>query len=350
MNLTALADQLRAGRGFAHKRDIASVMATLGRALPGGAADLAQSVPVGDDCAAIPDGDGHLLFAIEGFLGDFVAQLPWFAGYCGVMVNVSDIAAMGGRPIAVVDALWSDGAEAGAPVLQGLAAASQVYGVPIVGGHSNHRNPSGQLAVAILGRARRLLTSFNARPGDRLLMAVDLRGRMMAPHPFFNASTDAPPERLRADLDLLPQLAESGVCDAAKDISMAGAVGTALMLLECSKVGAVIDVGAMPRPAEVPLLPWLQSFPSYGFIMSVRPQHVDAVCGLFHQRALACAVVGEVTARPEVWLRDGANDTPPALLWNTATQPFITADAGAVSAPLSPVLPVPPLPPTPHHG
>ena len=35
---------------------------------------------VGDDCAAIPDGDGYLLLAIEGFINDFVAADPWFAG------------------------------------------------------------------------------------------------------------------------------------------------------------------------------------------------------------------------------------------------------------------------------
>ena len=46
-----------------------------------------RAVPVGDDCAAIPDGDGHLLFAIEGFINAFVAADPWFAGWCGVMVN-----------------------------------------------------------------------------------------------------------------------------------------------------------------------------------------------------------------------------------------------------------------------
>ncbi|MFH7168792.1 AIR synthase related protein, partial [Klebsiella pneumoniae] len=61
------------------------------------------AVPAGDDCAAIPDGDGHLLLAIEGFLDGFVAADPYFAGFCGVMVNVSDIAAMGGTPVAVVD-------------------------------------------------------------------------------------------------------------------------------------------------------------------------------------------------------------------------------------------------------
>jgi selenophosphate synthetase-related protein len=66
--------------------------------------------------------------------------MPWFAGYCGVMVNVSDIYAMGGRPLAVVDALWSAGAETARPLLEGLAEASRRYGVPIVGGHSNHKS------------------------------------------------------------------------------------------------------------------------------------------------------------------------------------------------------------------
>ena len=100
--LDALAATLRTSRGVAAKRDIAAV---------GGAARRVgrSAVPVGDDCAAIPDGDGYLLLAIEGFMNEFVAGDPWFAGWCGVMVNVSDVAAMGGRPIAVVDAVWAAG-------------------------------------------------------------------------------------------------------------------------------------------------------------------------------------------------------------------------------------------------
>jgi selenophosphate synthetase-related protein len=57
-----------------------------------------SAVQVGDDCAALPDEQGCLLLAGEGFLDRFVAADPWFAGYCGVMVNLSDVAAMGGRP------------------------------------------------------------------------------------------------------------------------------------------------------------------------------------------------------------------------------------------------------------
>ncbi len=330
LSLDDITAALLRGRGLAHKRDISDVVEVLQQALPVAATGRAETVPIGDDCAAIPDGDGFLLFAIEGFVKDFVARMPWFAGYCGVMVNVSDIYAMGGRPIAVVDALWSRGSESSQPLLEGLSAASARYGVPIVGGHTNKQSAHGQLAVAILGRAKKLLTSFNARPGDRLLMAIDLRGAYEEPHPYWNASTRAPAERLRADLEVLPGLAEDGLCDAAKDISMAGAIGTTLMLLECSQVGAVIDIDAIPRPdADTPLLRWLQAFPSYGFVLSVRPEQVDAVLQRFAARGIASAVVGTVTRDPQVLLRRGDETS---LLWDVSTQALILPQRAAEAA------------------
>ncbi|MFW2456681.1 sll0787 family AIR synthase-like protein [Methyloversatilis discipulorum] len=324
MSLAELTDALRGSPGFAHKRDISDVMTVLGRALPGGVADMAQAVAVGDDCAAIPDssGEGWLLFAIEGLVEEFVARMPWFAGYCGLMVNVSDICAMGGRPIAVVDALWSDGADSSEPVLDGLAAASARYGVPIVGGHSNHRAARGQLAVAVLGRARKLITSFDAQPDDDLILAVDLRGAFEEPYPYWNASTRAPAERLRGDIEILPRLAEDSLCNAGKDVSMAGAIGSALMLLECSGVGAQIDLDTVPRPEGVPLLRWLLSFPSFGYVLSVRPQQRLRVLERFAARGIAAARIGRVTAAPEVWLTQRGER---ALLWNVKDQPFIRA-------------------------
>ncbi len=338
-DLNELVVALRASRGFEHKRDIADAVGVLARALPGGLADTTLSsedgVLLGDDCAAIPDaqGDGHLLLAIEGLVDDFVARMPWFAGYSAIMVNLSDIAAMGGRPIAVVDALWSDGAGQAEPILQGMAAASAAYGVPIVGGHSNHRAARGQLAVAVLGRAKRLLSSFAARPGEQLLMAVDLRGRWEEPYPFWNASTTTPAERLRADLALLPELAEAGLCRAAKDISMAGCLGTALMLLECSRVGAVIDVDRIPCPSgfapgdacHAHALRWLTAFPSYGYLLSVAPSNVTETRKRFQGRGIACEAIGEITAQPQCWLRDAGGGK--ALLWDLAAHDFIGARA-----------------------
>jgi AIR synthase-related protein len=326
MSLAALVERLRESRGFRHKTDIAGVVASLARRLPHGVRDLAQAVALGDDCAAIRDGDGYLLFAIEGLVSDFVEAMPWFAGYSGVMVNISDVYAMGGRPLAVVDALWSDGLGAAEEALAGMAAASVAYGVPVVGGHSNTRSAQPQLAVSIVGRARALLSSFNARPGDRLVMAVDLRGRFEDPYPFWNASVGAPAQRLRDDLELLPALAENGLCDAAKDISMAGVLGTALMLLECSAMGARIDLDAIPRPPGVDFERWLSAFPSFGFVLSVRAQQVDEVLARFVARDLACAVIGEVDASQELVLTQRGDA---ALLWNFGDAPFIGAPSGA---------------------
>jgi AIR synthase-related protein len=236
------------------------------------------------------------------------------------MVNVSDVAAMGGRPIAVVDALWSRGSTRAEPLLEGLAAASAVYGVPIVGGHSNSRSDREQLSVAIIGRARRLLTSFDAQPGDRLVVAVDLRGRYREPYPYWDASTGTPAERLRGDLELLPAIAEAGLCRAAKDISMAGAVGTALMLLECSGLGGTIEVSALPRPHSVPMQRWLTSFPSFGFVLAVSAAHVDEVIARFTARGIACAAVGSTDDTRTVRIADGNTEEP---LWDFAASPLI---------------------------
>jgi len=344
--MTALADltiSIRQGLGLAHKRDIAGVIKYLPKGLnqPVSAPHASYlsplssrrgfdnsdaehqndtAVPVGDDCAAILDGDGYLLLATEGFLNDFVATQPWFAGYCGVMVNISDIYAMGGRPIAVVDAIWSDGENQAKPILEGMATASQVYGVPVVGGHSNLRNDRPQLSVAILGRANRLLSSFAANPGQQLLAAIDLRGHFREPYLWWDASTGAPPERLREDLELLPTLADTGLCASAKDISNAGVIGTLLMLLECSGLGGVIDINAIPRPSNIDLPRWLRCFPSFGFVLSVDADDSNAVIALFKQRDIACAVIGTTDASRQMRL---ANNDEEQLLWDLNIAPLI---------------------------
>ncbi|MDB5641444.1 MAG: selenophosphate synthetase-related protein [Hyphomicrobiales bacterium] len=296
----ALATRLRESPGLASKADIGGVAKRLGLN------DRPAGVPVGDDCAAIADGDGHLLFAIEGFMNEFLEQDPWFAGWCGVMVNLSDIAAMGGRPLAVVDAVWSSSEEHMQPVLDGLRAASAAYGVPIVGGHTNVHTPQAQLAVAVLGRAgSRLLTSFDARPGDALICVVDHRGAYREPFNNWQAALDAPPERLRADLALLADVAERGLSCAAKDISQGGIPGTAVMLAESSGVGIDIDLDAIPLPTGVTLERWLATFPSFGFLIAAPPRNARAILDLFGRAHLTAAVIGKIVEGSEVAVTSG---------------------------------------------
>ena len=321
-----LAARIRASRGMDGKRDIAGAVAALGL-------DAGSAIAVGDDCAAIPDGDGWLLLAIEGFIDAFVAAEPWFAGYCGVMVNLGDVAAMGGRPVAVVDALWSSDEAAAGPVLRGLRDGAARYRVPVVGGHTNARSERCGLAVAVLGRARRLMTSFAAAPGHDLLMAVDLRGAYRSDTSTnWDASTMAPAERLRGDLDVLAEIAEAGLCGAAKDISMAGAVGTAGMLFEGSGVGGTIDLGTVPRPDGVDAFRWLASFPSYGYLLSVAPRDTAAVLARFAARGIAAARVGGVEPGHRLNITDGRHA---ATVWDFAERP-LTGCGGAPPSLLAP--------------
>lgn len=318
-SLATLAGRLRRSSGIAAKADIAMVVHSLGLSKD-------KVIPVGDDCAAIPDGDGYLLFAIEGFMNEFVAGDPWFSGWCGAMVNISDIAAMGGRPLALVNAVWSDGETNAAPVLAGLKEASNAYGVPIVGGHTNIRTDCGQLSVAILGRANKLLTSFDAEAGDVLVAAIDLRGRYREPFSNWEASTTASHAQLRGDIELLPAIAEAGLARAAKDISQGGIVGTAAMLAECSGVAIEIDINAIPKPDNVGLERWLLTFPSFGYLLSVKPSHVDEVVARFTARDITATAVGHVLTGHQVTIRDQDSSE---TIWDFARAPLIGAAPAA---------------------
>jgi AIR synthase-related protein len=271
------------------------------------ARELAGQSRLGDDCAAIRDGEGWLLFAAEGMLPSFVADDPWFAGYSAVMVNLSDIAAMGGRPLAIVDVLWAPGLDQSGQIWRGMSAASKAYDVPIVGGHTSVTNGGTPfLAAAVLGKATHLITSFDAKAGDDLLVAVDLHGAWRGEKPFWNASTSAPSDRLRADLNLLPALAENDWCRAGKDISNGGIVGTLAMLLECSAAGAELWVDQLPRPTGVDLARWLISFPSFGYLLSVSPENSERVIAHFASREIACAIAGKVNPTRSLLLSYGA--------------------------------------------
>lgn len=275
----------------------------------------AENVALGDDCAAIPEADGSfLLVAAEGLLESFVRDDPWFAGYSAVMVNISDICSMGGRPTAIVDVIWTPDFEQSEALWDGMRRAAADYGVPIVGGHTTiTRNQNNvQLAAAIVGRAKRLMTSFDARPNDALLMVVDLNGGYRGDKPFWNATLDTPSPILKRNIELLPQIAENGWCDAAKDISNGGVIGTLIMLLECSGVGAELNLDDLPMPAGVDLQKWLVSFPSFGYLLSVANENSAAVCKLFADHGLSCQQIGNIDASSSLALTRGSER---AVIW-----------------------------------
>src|ERR1700742_1530161 len=226
----------------------------------------------GDDAALIPRQDGFLVVCGEAMSPPFVKADPFGAGAAAVVTNVSDVRAMGGRPLGVVDMLISPDQAHAETVLDGIAWASDKLGVPVVGGPLT-LGPPPALSASCTGFARRPLRASNAQPGDVLLAAFAIDGRYMSDTaPFFTALHDRDPALLRTDGEALVEVAEQGLCHAARDVSMPGVAGSLLQMIEGAGTGAVLDVGALPRPRDAPLERWLLTFPSFGFLLAAPPE------------------------------------------------------------------------------
>ncbi len=284
------------------------------------ALEVSGNIRLGDDCAVIPNpaGSGYLLFAAEGMPQEFVEHDPWFAGYSAIMLNLSDIAAMGGRPVALADILWSPSDEISTQIWQGMQAAAGAYGVPIVGGHTTHTGSGSgpgkaALGAAVIGHAGdRLITSFDAKPGDHLVIVIDMHGGYRglggeggdghggAMPAFWDTSATSSPERLRAGLEMLPALAEKGLCRAGKNISTGGIIGTLATLCHGSEVGVILDLEDLPCPMDVEIERWLVSVPSYGYLLAISQEDLESTLSHFTATRITCREIGHFRALPGI--------------------------------------------------
>jgi selenophosphate synthetase-related protein len=246
----------------------------------------------GDDAAAIGQPGDYILAAGEAISPPFIESDPFGAGVAAAVTNVNDIAAMGGTSLALVDTVVAPEGTA-RRVLQGLRRASDLYGVPVVGGHLTVREGPPAVSAFVVGRASNLLSARNVAPRQTLLLACCNRGRMRDDFPFFS-SLDARASTLEKDIKILPQLAGAGTCVAAKDISMAGLFGSLAMLLEPTGCGASVDLKRVPRPAGVGLVRWVAAFPSFGFFLCAPADRASACRQAFTQRGLSCEEIGYV--------------------------------------------------------
>ena len=260
------------------------------------------AIKIGDDTAAIPQADGsHLLFAAEGIIENFLNADPWFAGYSAVMVNISDICAMGGLPIAVTDTIYSKNAEDSVQIWEGMLAASKKYGVPIVGGHTCYHSQNKALSVSIMGKAtQNLLTSFDAKPNEKLLLAIDPNGAYYKEYPFWNASTTSDAKKIQEIVKLPHQIANKNLSNVCKDVSMGGIIGTIYMLMNTSNIGVEINLESITKPDNVLWGKWLVSFPSYGYLFSCSEENAAKIQSIFFEKGINCDAIGTITSQKEL--------------------------------------------------
>ncbi len=223
------------------------------RARAAGLADPRVEHGIGDDCAVLaPLGDRRLLVTTDLLMDGRHFRLeecgPIAAGRKAMGVNLSDIAAMAGRPLAAVVAvaLPRDGADRIAgPLFEGLRAVAAAHDTALVGGDTNAWDGPLVVCVTVLGTAERAGPALrsSARPGDVVLvtgpLGGSLRGRHLEPVPRFDAA-----RVLRHVTDRLALI----------DLSDGLASDLGHILAESGGLGATLDADAVPIHADARLL------------------------------------------------------------------------------------------------
>lgn len=271
---------------------------------------IEAAVPAaGDDCAVIPWGDIHLLLTTDLLhqSSDFPpGTTPYTMGWRVVAASLSDIAAMGGRPVAVVLAASAPSWEDLFPgLLAGAQAACRGAGTELVGGDLDFSQELTLVATA-LGEAVQPVRRAGAKPGDLLCLTGALGRTALALHLFSRGALEEANRLFRFSPRLQEGQRLAGLATAMIDVSD-GLAHSAHLLARASRVGMEIDVEALP------LLPGLaEAFPGeareqalycgedYELLFTIPPDRYRPELG---------RVIGEVVPSG-VWLREDGRRRP----------------------------------------
>ena len=180
---------------------------------------------------------------------------PFSYGQIAAANSLSDIFAMGGRPLTALNIIGFPADLVSARVVSsilrgGLAKAAEV-GCVIIGGHSI-RNPEPIYGLAVTGvvDVRHVTTNANARPGDLLVLTKPLGTGIATTAIKRGNASRALQKKVVALMSRIntagAELAELGLVRAATDITGYGLIGHLVSLCRASGVSADIDPDAVP--------------------------------------------------------------------------------------------------------
>lgn len=264
----------------------------------------------GDDASAIDIGNNQvILFAADGIWGQLIDLDPYWAGYCAVLVNVNDIAAMGGKPLAMVNILSADNEKVSDEIVKGIKYGCEKFNVPMVGGHFHPDADYNSVGVAIIGimDKDKIISSSGANAGDKVLVAIDLDGRFYDKNTKLNWDTtyDKDTDIVRNQIKAMNYIANQSWVSAGKDISNPGVLGTLEMLLEASDVGAVVKLEDIPKVNDIPWEVWLKAYPGAGFVLTAPEENCDKIIKVLEKYNLTTNIVGNVTDEKILYLENG---------------------------------------------
>lgn len=227
--------------------------------------DLLVGLDTRDD-AAVYALDAHqaVISTTDFFLP--IVDDPVDFGHIAAANAISDVYAMGGRPLMAIGILgWPIAklsAEVAAKVLEGGRRACAEAGIPLAGGHSiDNPEPLFGLAVTGLVERERLKRNDGARAGDRLYLTKPLGIGIITTAVKRDAARPGDAERAVESMRRLNRvgadLARIEGVHAMTDVTGFGLLGHLSELAEGADLRAAVDVRAVPTITD--LTPYLRA-------------------------------------------------------------------------------------------
>ncbi|MDE2667863.1 MAG: thiamine-phosphate kinase [Acidobacteriota bacterium] len=288
------------------------------------------SISFGDDAAALVPSSGHTLLIstdalVEGIHFDLDYFRPEDLGWKALAVNLSDIAAMGGKPLGFTTSLAFPEEKPPSFVTRiygGMLKLAELSGAALLGGDLCASPKTLFLDVTILGevKSEQVRTRKNARPGDSLFVTGELGASAIGLELLRRAPRRARyyPHLAGRHLRPIPRnrmgcwLAANGFASALIDLS--DGLSTDLHhLCQASRVGAVIEADRIPLPGispkvgswvERPLLDYgLNGGEDYELLFTVPHGSRHQIPGRLD--GLGIHEIGRITDEPGAcWLRE----------------------------------------------
>ena len=281
------------------------------------------ALAIGDDCALLAPAPGMQLAISSDMLVEgrhFLSTVaPERLGHKALAVNLSDLAACGARPLAFTLALAMPRAEAAflEPFARGLLALADAQGCELVGGDTT-QGPLN-ICISVFGEvpAGQALLRSGARVGDDLYvsgtvgdarLALEVfRGQLALPGDAFEAvrhAMELPTPRIALGQAL------RGIATSAIDVSD-GLLGDLAHILRASRVGARVEVDAVPRSAVLRGQPahWqrvctLAGGDDYELLFTAAPARAAEVAAAGAAGACSVTRIGCIEAEPGLRLVD----------------------------------------------
>lgn len=299
-------------------------------------------VGIGDDAAVVRPPRGKMLATVdtlvEGVHFDLSYTKPRELGRKAMAVSLSDLAAMGAKPLY---ALVSVGLKQEMSrffveeLYIGIRELAREYGVDVIGGNTVQSPTVLLVDVALIGEGDRCLTRSGASPGDVICVTGQLGNSAAGLNLLKRLGRSNIDRKLRrlvaSHLTPVPRVKEARIIMKAvtSSIDLSDGLGVDLhRILKASKVGAVIEENKLPISREcreaakylsTSHLKWaLFGGEDYELLLTIRSREVEPSRKRLKQMGVLLTPIGEVTHSRGARLvnAEGRRSILPPMGWN----------------------------------